>query len=374
MTYSQEQPNSLQLMEKFAKALSDIDKLHLDCKEIKEKMDTKLAVINTINSYTASLESSIMKNPGKDSYNRIIFGHNKEALVGGNFDSYGEIIHAKYIEYPTSVFNILTAIGPIFKDNVEVKIFESDDGTPGWEEPADAYKYKYCNILKHESDKSKEDVFETFASNKITLSITATSEKMLGGMRFDSIEFCPYLPASFDIQCIRLYDVEQYYTGDLSMPKLILYGEGDDNPKELLMQKVGNTRYQLDQSYELYKIEFDIVLNYEENGGFPFGLRHLYFYDTAADTDSDYAVVEVKTPEYIESLGETLRLIKADGFIEETSSAQYGVEYYMYYNNGVLDQRIETNSIISRNIKLFYAKVPLSQPLIGVEFPEITLR
>lgn len=374
MTYSQEQPNSLQLMEKFNKALEDIDKLNVDCRELQKKMDTKLAIINTIGAYTASLENAILNDNNEETFSRIIFGHNKSALVGGNYDSYGEVLHAKYIQYPTNVFNILTAMGPIFKDNVEVKIYASDDGSLDWEEPDDAYQYKYCNILKHESDKSKEDVFETYSTNLITMSITATSEKILGGMRFDTLEICPYLPGSFDIQCIRLYDVDQYYTGDMTLPRAVFYGSGDNNPEEILMKKVGNTRYQLNNSYELYRIEIDFILNYDENGGFPFGLRHLYFYDTAADTASDYVVVEVTTPGYIETIGETVRLFTVDGLKEEISSTEYGIEYFMYYNNGVLDQQIETNTIIARNIKTFFAKIPLTVPVMGIEFPEIILR
>ena len=374
MTYSQEQPNSLQLMEKFNKALEDIGQLNTDCRELQEKMNTKLAIINTIGAYTASIENAIIKNNNEEPYNRIIFGHNKSALAGGNYDSYGEVIHAKYIQYPTSVFNILTAVGPIFKDNVEVKIYASDDKTLNWEEPDDAYQYKYCNILKHESDKSKEDVFETYSTNLITMSITATSEKILGGIRFDTLEICPYLPGSFDIQCIRLYDVDQYYTGNMTLPRAVFYGAGDNNPEEILIKNVGNTRFRLDESYELYKIEIDFILHYDENGGFPFGLRHLYFYDTAADTASDYAVVEVNTPEYIETIGESVRLFTADGFKEEISSTEYGIEYFMYYNNGVLDQQIETNTVITRNIKTFFIKIPLVAPLIGIEFPGLSLR
>ena len=46
----------------------------------------------------------------------------------------------------------------------------------------------------------------------------------------------------------------------------------------------------------------------------------------------------------------------------------------MFYSNGVLDTEIIPDTTITRNIKTFYAKVPLKKPLIGIEFCDIILR
>ena len=104
-------------------------------------------------------------------------------------------------------------------------------------------------------------------------------------------------------------------------------------------------------------------------------MKHLYFLRTAADTSSDYLVVEAEADDYIESIGKAIKLYTADGDEDDTyTSESYGIKYYMFYSNGVLDTEIIPDSTIARNIKTFYAKVPLKKPLIGIEFCDVILR
>ena len=118
MTYKKEKPNSLEIMEQLYKAQSDIKDMNSEIERIRNKMNTKLAILNSINAYTASLETSMLKAGDKSSNYRIIFAHNTDKLVGSRFDSYGQTIHAKFVQMPVNIFNVLTEAGPLFKDNV----------------------------------------------------------------------------------------------------------------------------------------------------------------------------------------------------------------------------------------------------------------
>ena len=375
MTIGKERPNSLELMEKFYKAEQNIKDMNTELERIKNKMSTKLTIINTINAYTASLENSILNSSDKSSKTRILFAHNTDKIKGGRFDTYGQTVHAKYIQMPVNIFNVLTEAGAIFKDNVKVSIYPSDDGSEDWAKPKSAYKDAYKSILKHESCKDKEDVFEVFTEDRITIEIQLNTGSLIGMSAFDTIEICPYLPGSFDIEEIRLYTMQQYLEQNLISPIYYNGSELEDGRVLPFAEDVGNCRISMGESNQLYSIEIDIHINYTDGTGYPFGLRHLYFLRTAADTSSDYIIVEIEADDYIESIGKEIKLYTASGDIDDTyTSESYGIKYYMFYSNGVLDTEIIPDTTITRNIKTFYAKVPLKKPLIGIEFCDIILR
>jgi hypothetical protein len=184
---------------------------------------------------------------------------------------------------------------------------------------------------------------------------------IVGGTNFNMIEFVPYLPGSFNINQIRIYTIDQYLKQDMILPDRILSDK---------IKNVGMTRIALDNIYQLYRIEFDIEVTYQDNG-YPFGLKHLYFYNYASDTESDFLALEVDMEDYIDSVGEGIKIVTAYDTIETTSS-KYGIEYYLFYDNGVFQTPL--SNPIARNITKFYAKIPLKQPLVGIEFLEISLR
>ena len=375
MSFGKEKPNTLQLMEKFNKIVTDVDNLNAAMESAKQAVNKKLAIINTINDYTTSIEKSIAAAQDKSNNYRVIFGHNTDKIKGGNYEIYGQTVHAKYVQIPNQVFNILTETGPLFKGNVKVEIYDSDDGSDTWAIPETAYKHEYKNILKHESDTTKDDVFNIYTKNRITLRITVNPGALLGNTEFDTLEICPYLPGSFDIDVIRLYTIQQYLEQDTILPETFYGAERGYGVTDPFIQDTGNIRVQLDKSYQLYRIEFDIIINYNDGHGYPFGLKHLYFYDTAADTSSNYIITEIDCDDYIESIGEEVALYTANGSIDTSYTASsYGIEYYLFYADGVLDNQVEPNTVIARNVKTFYAKIPLKKPLIGIEFKEVALR
>lgn len=375
MKYGEEKPNSQKLMESFYKVQEDITALNTEVERIRNTMNTKLSILNGLNAYTASMEQAILEMPDKSSNYRIIFNHNLDKIKGGCYDTYGQTVHAKYVRLPINIFNVLTESGPIFKDNVNVSIYESDDGSESWAKPEASYKAQYANILKHESDKTKEDVYLHFTKDRITLEIQLNTGSLVGMSSFDSLEICPYMPGSFDIEEIRLYTMQQYLEQNLISPTYYNGRELDDGTNLPFAKNVGNCRISLGKTQQLYSIEIDLHLMFEDSTGFPFGLRHLYFLNTAADTSSDYIIVEVEADDYIESIGKGIKLYTAKGDIDDTyTSESYGVKYYMFYSNGSLSNLIDPNTNIARNIKSFFAKIPLNRPLIGIEFTEVKLR
>lgn len=350
--------NSLDMMNKFNTALEDIENINLELSNIKSSMDTKLNIINNYNLYVSNQLENLRLGSTNTLSDRTVFNYHKDKLMGGEFSSYCQVVHADFVKMPTNVFNFITETGPLYKDNAVVEFYDKDeDGTLTNKD----YKYNYCNILKHEADISKEDVFKVFEKDVVTIAVQVNVGNLSGGTTFNMIELCPYLPGSFSIEAIRIWTIDQYYKKETLLPEISIYDP---------YTKLGSTRIALDRKVALYRIEFDIHILYQMNG-YPFGLRHLYFLNADMDTESDYLVVKVEKEDYIDSVGQDIIVITPHGNIETTAD-KYGVEYYMFYDNNALQTPI--SNPIARNIKTFYAKVPLREPLIGIEFKDVQLR
>lgn len=357
-----ERPTSLQLMDEFEKAKTDIGRITTDIEEIKLKMSKKLEILDAAYSYGAELAENIRIKNDTELNSTVVFANDLDSIVDGHYDIYGETVHAQYVQLPTHVFNILTESGPIFKDNAHVEFYETNDSSVDHEDTLD-YQYSYGDMLKYETDITKDDVFKIFNTNLITMVVTVNVGNIPGGTNFDTIEISPYLPGSFDINQIRVYLMETQ-----------LNPEENTNIADKFVytpiKNVGNMRIDLGETSKLYRIEFDLRLNYKHNG-YPFGLRHLYFLDTSADKSSDCVVVKIDQDRYIESVGEEIELITPFGTVETTTD-NYGVKLYMFYENDTL--QAELSNPITRSIKSFYAKIPLYEPLIGIRFKNIVLR
>lgn len=347
--------NSLDMMEKFNKSLSDIENINNNLDDITNKINTKIKIINTHNFFLNQLMENLRLENGSFKNNRLIFKHKSSNIVGGNFSSYGQVVHSAFAKLPNSLFNFVTETGPIYKDNGIVEFYNKGD-----EENKD-YKYEYSNILKHESDKTKKDVFKVYEQDRITMAIQLNIGSLSNSTLTNMIEICPYIPGSFSIEAIRIFTIDQYYSNNMLLPEKTI---------NKVYSKVGATRIQLDKKYNIYRIEFDIRLEFEMNG-YPFGLRHIYFYNADMNTENDYIVAEVNQDDYIAYVGQDISLITTSGNINTTAD-NYGVEYYMFFDNDTLQTPL--SNPIARNIKKFYAKIPLKEPLIGIEFKDIQLR
>ncbi len=345
--------NSLELMDKFSSAVNKIEEFNKSLNDIKKEIESKISVINTCTLYSSSLAENLKLGGTEQDTNTIIFGLTPNKIVGGNYDSYGQTYHSKYIKMPTNIFNFITETGPLYKDNAFIEFYSDENNKD--------YKYEYCNILKHDADKTKKDVFKIFETNTFTFAVEVNIGNIIGGTKFDTIEFCPYLPGSFNINAIRIYTTSQYISQDMLLP---------EKEYNNTINRVGCIRLSLGEKIDLYRIEFDIEINYKDNG-YPFGLRHLYFLDTDSDVESDFVIVEINTNKYIDSIGQNCKIISSKEVIE-TSIDKYGIEYYLFYDNGIL--KTPVSNPIARNITKFYAKIPLREPIIGIKFEDIVLR
>lgn len=347
--------NSLELMNDFNVCLQDVEIIKKEMDDIANQINLKLDIINTYDVYTNTLLENLRLEENNIKKDRIIFNSKPEKLMGGNYGLYGQTIHSKFVKMPANIFNFITETGPIYKDNAIVEFYDKND--PDHKD----YKYQYSDMLKYETDVSKNDVYKVFSKDTVTMAVQVNIGHFSGGTQFNMIEICPYLPGSFSIEAIRIYSTDQYYKKDM------LFADKEINKT---FSKIGSMRIALNEKINLYRIEFDIRLHYQLNG-FPFGLRHLYFYNADMDSQSDYVIVEVKKDDYISRVGQDIALIKPDGTINTTAD-KVGIKYYMFYDNNVLQTPL-TNPI-ARNITKFYAKIPLREPLIGIEFKDIETR
>lgn len=360
-------PNSLTLMEKIDEAVDNIKEIKSNVSNIKKQMETKVAILNTYfdvaNATVESLTSNIKEKTREE--DTIIFGldlaNNKKMMVG-SYSAFGQTIHPRFTVMPDQMFNFISQDGPLFKDNAEVSFTINGEKN---------YKYEYCNILKEESDDSKLDVFLPFETNVFTLSIETKPSNLIGNSACNMIEIAPYLPGTFDIDEIRIWTIEQYMAQDLLVP---------DETITKPFLNVCAERIMLKQTYQIYKIEFDITLHMPSNVKNYFGLRHIYFYNAKMDKENSYVIMKIKKNGYIRSIGNNLT-IKTPNETKNMLVEQYryksdtpATEFFMVYENDTLQGQIDPSVVVARNISEFYAKIPIFESINTFKIGDITLR
>jgi len=358
-----QKPNSLELMDAIDETVQNVRDIKNDLASLESQMDVKLNILNSY--FQIALDKLADFNEIEEKTRDIdtfVFSLDKAKIAGGVYSSYGQTIHPKLAGLSDQMFNFLTNSGPVFKDNVTVTFLYDKTNTDGTIENVTDYKYEYCNVLKHESDPSKKDVFQTFAQDQITMRVEMKPSNLIGNTQCNLIEICPYLPGTFRIDQVRIWTIEQYLSQDLDIPTV----------PNVTYENVGQERILLNDTYQIYRIEFDITIT-EEKNGFPFGLRHLYFYNAQMDTENSYVIVEIKKDSYIESVGENVVVVTPEG--RTTYGADvYGIEYYAIYENNVLQGQLLPNTPLARNLTSVYAKIPVREPLKAVIFKDIYTR
>ena len=375
-------PNSSQLMDKFRQLQRDIADIKSDMTNVEDQISTKMQIIEIYNAIAQ--EEALQIGNGQRKENDIYFSLDADnKIVGGQYDIYGQTIHSPFKAIPEQMFNFITDNGPLYKDCASV-YFLKDDVT--WNQE-NGYKYDFCNILKHESDLSKKDVYQTFSDEWITLRVRLNHTNFYGNTACNMIELCPYFPGKFDIQDIKIFSVTQYLAegddlDDLgSIPDTekgsITLSKDKENESDAYappyMKNVGACRFLLPDTYQIYQIDFKIRIH-KVYDTYPFGLRHLYFYNAKIDTVNDYVVAVIEKDSYIESIGNTVSIGTPTGEYSNIQASQNNIEYYMAYDNGMLQHKIEASDILSRNLKKIYVKIPLFDCLTYIEFKDISLR
>lgn len=357
--------NSLAIMEQLNKAVEDIESVKIKTKAIENEIEQKLNIIDVYNSYISEQLDILNKKEitADKEQETILFGYNadKNKIVGGQYSIFGSTINPPFVVLPDDVFNIYSNKGSIYKNNGIVKFYDRlEDGTLENED----YQIAYSDILKDKAvyNVGKTDVFKTFNTNTITMSVQVLPGlASINNSQFNMIEIEPYLPGSFDIEEIRIFTLDQYYKNDMIIADKVLSD---------VISDVDDMRIMLDDKCNMYKVEFDLKLKYQKNG-YPFGLRNLHFYNVSVDKENSNVIVEIDKNNYIASVGQDITIATPDGAYNTTVD-KYGVKYYMFYDNGVLQTPV--SNPISRNITKFYAEIPLSNTLTAITFKQIKLR
>ena len=100
------------------------------------------------------------------------------------------------------------------------------------------------------------------------------------------------------------------------------------------------------------------------NDVYPFGLRHIHFYE-ADFLDDSHVIVPIIADDYIEYIYNDIKIYHAGETIDATCDF-YNIEIYSEYINNTLTGRVYTSSDaqayrITKNTKMLYAKIPLIQ-------------
>ena len=353
--------NSLSLMNRIDAAIQDVADIKTQLADTEQQLNTKLNILNTYYEITLNHISGIEDIEEKTrKIDTVVFAIDQDKIKGGEYSSYGQTIHPKLVGLSDQMFNFTTNTGPLYKDNAEVSFIYTNENNESIIDKKD----EYCDLLKSENDPSKKDVFQTFQKNQLKLRVEIKPTKLIGNTYCNMLEICPYLPGSFQITGIRIWTLEQYLTNRTDEPKYEF-----DN----IYKNVGAERIYLGDTYQIYRIEFDIEV-LDQVQGFPFGLKHLYFYNAQMDIEDSYVVVEVqKGDSYINTIGNSVTLILPEGEEKTTALAQ-GIEYYAVYSNGVLQGSLSNMAPLARNLTSFYAKIPIQKSIKGISFNDIETR
>lgn len=349
--------NSKDLSEILGSSQESISKIETDMNVIKHGLADKLTVIKNEQEYSMQelLNISELLNGGtsKDLRNRIVYA--RQSGLAGTYGIYGSTVHPKFVRDPNNVFNFVTSMGPVFKNNANVRI-------------NDITSEKQRAILMHDSIAGKGISFDEYDTADIKLEVEVNVGDLLGDTTFNMIEIAPYLPGSFTINSIDVYKIQSYLTQSI-LP---------DYSITLPINKVGACRIMMDQKYSLYKFVMNITINYKNRSGkYPFGLRHLYFYNAEFDPTS-HVISRIEKNKFIDWVSEDITVRDQLGLYESTCTSQ-GVKLYMAYDGSLLQYEIATSkglaeNIIARNTKELYVKQLLSNSVMSLEFDDVADR
>lgn len=331
-----------------------------DVNAIKEDIVSKMKIIQNEQEFAAQELMKLMQqtdNAHEENHlagleNKIVFMNNKE--IFGDYDIYGSTIHRKFIRTPLNVFNLMTLAGPLFRNNMSVTI----NGEK---------RERYKNMLMHQNCPEKDVFFEEFSEPNINIIIEVNREQKLGKTTFNTVEINPFLPGSFTINSMKVYDVFR--------------DESKEDPEYQLsnIKNVGPGRYILDRKYELLRVEFDITINFRNSTGkYPFGLKHLYFLEADYISNS-YVATKIEKDRFIESVHNNIYILDQFGKRQSTLTEE-GIKLYLNNIDGVLEYELLsstdlTHNIFGRNTREFYVHIPLpSFSILNIELSRITTR
>lgn len=272
---------------------------------------------------------------------------------GDTFNQFGHSVHPKFKKDPIDIFNLkLTTGNTMFKNSLICKVNEEEIT----DENDDRY---YINLLVADNSMDKKIMFMEHLSEelKIEYSIDPNNKLTLGASRFNVIEIDPYIYGAYNIRFIEIFSLSEINGVVSEIP--IKTVSGIDN--------IGKIRVILDEKVKFSKVIFHFDLSNvktqkEMNDVYPFGLRHIHFYE-ADFLDDSHVIVPILADDYIEYIYNDIKLYHAGETIDATCDF-YNIEIYSDYINNTLTGRVYTSSDaqayrITKNTKMLYAKIPL---------------
>lgn len=344
--------NSQDLNQIYEDAQKNLNEINKRFDIAKDDLNKKLTIIEYENQYINYMTESIHNGSYIKNSNMSAF----YKYARKRFDKYGNVVHSELVKEPINVFNLnISGLGEkFFREDVSVYI---DNKTA----PV------YTSILKDESIQNKAIYFELRETPDLTLKVQLNDySNLLGPTRCNCIEIDPFLQGSFDIKQIRIYGFDANGTiAEEDTAKIILPNPNINNLDDAI-KSVGKTRFILDEKINFYKIEFDIHINYETERNsskvYPFGIKHLYFYDMDFKTDS-YITVEINKQNNISYVKDDITIISADNRVNSTITNE-GIQLFLNNTDGELSYQIEPvtkdNLVeIPIDTKTVYIKIPL---------------
>lgn len=346
--------NSSELNNIFTQAYNNVNNKIEEFSVITENIATKTKIISYEIDYAKYLMNKFNNNETLGNYKNILCID----AIDGNYEKYGCTVHPQFIDIPDNIFNlrVVSTNEYFFRDDVYVSISDTDE---------DNYNALYKNILKHDS-LEKDIVFEEYNNDNITIKITLPdSSQQLGPTTFNTIEIDPFLKGTFDILSIEIKNARnEIYPIELMQ-------------NDTLIGDTGKIRIALSERYNFQEITIKCKVNYSfesANGTvYPFGIKHLYFYNAnfnqysvstkSSDKQAESYIIckyDLPTGTELNSINQKVK-VKTPFGTEEVLCENYGIEFYAdYYNNKLLleTSELDENSFPG-NFTSFYIKVPL---------------
>lgn len=347
--------SSKDIMDLLSKSQDSITDVRNNINKTKEGLANKLRIVQNMQEYEAAEFRNIQEklDAGAGSVKDIlVFG---DESMDGMYNRFGTTIHPAFVKSPHDIFNLSSVTGKIFKGNMNVRL-------------NDTLKEEYKNMLMDDSISNKGVTFEEFDTDTVTMNIEVNLGDLIGDTSFNIMEIVPYIPGSLSIESIELYTIEDAQAST-STPSFHFYRE---------IPSIGSCRIMLDQTRKFYNLFVTFKLNFRNsNGKYPFGLKHLYFLKGDYNPDSK-VVVKIEENDYIDWISEDIVVHDQNGVYDSTLKDE-GIKLYMTYTNGALSYEIApshglTQNVIPRNIKSFYASIPVKRSMTSIRFKKIATR
>ena len=347
--------SSKDIMDLLSKSQDSIADVRNNINKTKEDLANKLRIVQNMQEYEAAEFRNIQEklDAGAGSVKDIlVFG---DESMDGMYNRFGTTIHPAFVKSPHDIFNLSSVTGKIFKGNMNVRL-------------NDTLKEEYKNMLMDDSISNKGVTFEELDTDTVTMNIEVNLGDLIGDTSFNIMEIVPYIPGSLSIESIELYTIEDAQAST-STPSFHFYRE---------IPSIGSCRIMLDQTRKFYNLFVTFKLNFcNSNGKYPFGLKHLYFLKGDYNPDSK-VVVKIEENDYIDWVSEDIIVHDQNGVYDSTLKDE-DIKLYMTYTNGALSYEIVpshglTQNVIPRNIKSFYASIPVKRSMTSIRFKKIATR